>query len=298
MTELQRKISVFSIVGLMGLTSGALYNYYETLPVPVKTFSVERIDNSLKAFQVPDESIKAQAAVVYDPVSGLILYQKNSQMQLPLASLTKLATARAILSSTGSNQIVTISSDAIKEEGDSHLRIGDVWRLGDLLAFGLTTSSNDAMAAAASVLSSGSAVVRMNAEAKKDGLAQSYFLNTTGLDISSTTAGAYGSALDVAHLVELMLREYPEIFGATTDTPRSQAGSGAGIESTTEPIWDIPGLIAAKTGYTDLAGGNLAVAVDLGLDQPVIAVVLGSSKADRFADVRHLIEEARRNLSN
>ena len=124
-------------------------------------------------------------------------------------------------------------------------------------------------------------------------MAQSYFLNSTGLDLSSSTAGAYGSALDVAHLVTLMLREYPDVFDATIKNPKTQAGSGIGSESTTEPIWDIPGLIAAKTGYTELAGGNLAVAVDLGLNQPVIVVVLGSTHEGRFEDVRYLTQEAR-----
>jgi D-alanyl-D-alanine carboxypeptidase len=51
----------------------------------------------------------------------------------------------------------------------------------------------------------------------------------------------------------------------------------------------VPGLLASKTGYTDLAGGNLAIAFDAGLAHPVIVVVLGSSQEGRFTDVEKLI---------
>jgi D-alanyl-D-alanine carboxypeptidase len=62
---------------------------------------------------------------------------------------------------------------------------------------------------------------------------------------------------------------------------------------TAEPILEFPGLIGAKTGYTDLAGGNLVVAFDLEIGHPVIAVVLGSTQEGRFTDMRALIEAAR-----
>ena len=122
---------------------------------------------------------------------------------------------------------------------------------------------------------------------------QSFFLNTTGLDVSSSTAGAYGSALDVAHLVEKLLKEHGSIFEATTRHPISNGESGKGAMSTLEPLWSMPGLIAAKTGFTDLAGGNLAAAIDMGIGQPVIAVVLGSTREGRFEDVQLMVDTLR-----
>jgi D-alanyl-D-alanine carboxypeptidase len=47
-------------------------------------------------------------------------------------------------------------------------------------------------------------------------------------------------------------------------------------------------LIASKTGYTDLAGGNLAVAFDAGVNRPIVIAVLGSSREERFSDVEKL----------
>lgn len=248
--------------------------------------------NNLRSITLDAQRIQAQSAVLVDVKTGEILFAKNPETQLPLASLTKLATALAVLS-LGEDRFITIRDEDLAPEGDSGLRPGDVWRLGDLVAFSLTTSSNDGMSAAAQVLTLDGTVSKMNSAAVLEGLDQSFFLNTTGLDVSSSTAGAYGSALDVAHLVEKLLKEHGAIFEATTKHPAPNGDSGKGTVSTLEPLWSMPGLIAAKTGFTDLAGGNLAAAVDVGIGQPVIVVVLGSSREGRFEDVQLMIDTLR-----
>lgn len=65
------------------------------------------------------------------------------------------------------------------------------------------------------------------------------------------------------------------------------------VKNTNEVVNDIDGLIASKTGYTLLSGGNLVVAVNVGLNRPVVVAVLGSSYDGRFADTMELIERAR-----
>ena len=52
----------------------------------------------------------------------------------------------------------------------------------------------------------------------------------------------------------------------------------------------IPGLLGGKTGYTNLAGGNLAVIYDAGLNHPIVVVVLGSTLEGRFGDVETLVD--------
>ena len=256
-------------ISALGLILALGYVVFDSMYADNQVASAITPLSKAKPLVLADAALIAQAPVVYDHVRN--------------------PTAHAILSARGRDEIVVIKQDALTKEGDSNLHEGDVWRLADLLAFGLTTSSNDAMAAVASIVSEEGLVSRMNEEAKVNGLSQSYYLNETGLDVSSSTAGAYGSALDVVNL----MKNYPDVFEATAYAPRSESGSGEGTLSTIEPIWDIPGLIGAKTGYTDLAGGNLAVAVDIGLGEPVIAVVLGSTRDGRFEDIRTLIEAAR-----
>jgi D-alanyl-D-alanine carboxypeptidase (penicillin-binding protein 5/6) len=151
------------------------------------------------------------------------------------------------------------------------------------------------MAAAASALG-GNAVDVMNRRAKELGLTQMYFFNPTGLDLDIETAGAYGSAHDVAVLAATFLEQFPAQFEATAAAPTVSISNGAhALEAaaTAAPLLDIPGLIGAKTGYTDLAGGNLVAAFDIKVGHPIIVAVLGSTRDGRFDDVKLLINKTR-----
>jgi D-alanyl-D-alanine carboxypeptidase len=134
----------------------------------------------------------------------------------------------------------------------------------------------------------------MNVEAKKIALPQSYFLNETGLDESVTESGGYGSADDVAKLVQYILKNHPDILESTKYSSISiKSLSGAHIAKNTDILADkIPGLLASKTGYTALAGGNLVVAFDTSIGRPFIAVVLGSTESGRFTDMQKLVDAA------
>lgn len=281
-------LSIATIAAVAGLLLLG-YQTYTPRPTVPEALRPAPTPAHFSAVTLPKDALTAQAAILYNPATKEVLYAKNVEQQLPLASLTKLATALAALSQ-GEDRLVTIQSQDLKEEGDSGLKAGETWRLGDLIAFALTTSSNDGIAAAAAgALTRTAAIEKMNKDAKAQGLSQSYFLNPTGLDISSSTAGAYGSARDVAQLVETMLRTYPVIFEATAYEPSARAPKEV---STLAPIHNLPGFVAGKTGYTDLAGGNLAAVVDGGLNEPLIAVVLGSTRDGRFEDVRTLVAAA------
>jgi D-alanyl-D-alanine carboxypeptidase len=132
----------------------------------------------------------------------------------------------------------------------------------------------------------------MNEKAESLGLMRTYFLNPTGLDISSEVGGAYGTARDVAKLLAYATKHHYDIFGITTldshtfvttdGTHHIGTNTNTYASSTTR-------LLASKTGYTDLAGGNLAVVFDVGLGHPVVAVVLGASKEGRFTDMQNII---------
>jgi D-alanyl-D-alanine carboxypeptidase (penicillin-binding protein 5/6) len=139
-------------------------------------------------------------------------------------------------------------------------------------------------------------VQAMNLKAEELGLTKTYFKNSTGLDISETQAGAYGSARDVALLMEYIITNVTDAVALTnTDvtTINNKNGDYHLVKNTNEVVNDIDGLIASKTGYTLLSGGNLVVAVNVGLNRPVVVAVLGSSYDGRFADTMELIERAR-----
>ncbi|HEY5383449.1 MAG TPA: hypothetical protein VIJ88_02760, partial [Candidatus Paceibacterota bacterium] len=99
-----------------------------------------------------DGALSAKAAILYDPTTGKILYDKNGQLTLPLASITKLMTAHAILNNVATSTLITLTNqDTLggSDAGDWGLKVGDVLRLGDLIKIGLAASSNYAMAGAA-----------------------------------------------------------------------------------------------------------------------------------------------------
>jgi len=248
-----------------------------------------------------DNALEAKAAVLYDPATGQILYSKNAEVTMPLASLTKLMTAQTVLNTIPTNTLITLSKKDVSVEGDAgdwNLKEGDTMTLSNIIRLGLGASSNHAMSAAAAALGA-SYVSDLNKTAAQLGLAHTYFLNSTGLDLSTDTSGAYGSASDVAHLAAAFMRDYPNYFelsvkpSVTVPVRTGNTNHEVTASPTALPILDIPGIIGAKTGYTDLAGGNLVVAFDGDINHPLIAVVLGSSEEGRFADMRRLITAAR-----
>jgi D-alanyl-D-alanine carboxypeptidase (penicillin-binding protein 5/6) len=139
-------------------------------------------------------------------------------------------------------------------------------------------------------------VEAMNIRAGELGLRETYFLNPTGLDISETEAGAFGSARDMAFLMDYILKNQPGILERTKEeafTLHNVAGVGHEAENTNVVISEIAGLIGSKTGYTTLSGGNLAIAYDASLNRPIVVVVLGSTINGRFSDVLKLVEASR-----
>lgn len=247
-----------------------------------------------RAFLLDSSSLIAKSAIVYDPANGTILFEKNADVSLPLASLTKLMTASVVLEKESPQTQVTIVASDLVPEGDWGFQLGDTVSISNLLKMGLIASSNDAMQAAAR--SAGDYVNLMNYEARDKGYTSMRFFNPTGLDESAATAGAYGSAYDIARLAYAFFKSHPEYFDLTTHSQTVSievAGRTLEAKATSIPLQALPGVIAAKTGYTDLAGGNLVVVFDVGVGHPLVAAVLGSTQDGRFNDMQRLIQAAR-----
>jgi D-alanyl-D-alanine carboxypeptidase (penicillin-binding protein 5/6) len=256
-------------------------------------------------------NLEAKSALVWDVVNNKELFSKNPNEPLPLASLTKVMTAITTDGKLSDGEEVKITAEDLLPEGDSGLVVGDTWRAKDLRDFTLLTSSNDGALALAAVAESEQIVPpytsnagaspeelrtqfikSMNAIAAKIGLSNSKFFNENGLDVSADKGGAYGSAKDMAILFEYTLKNYPQILEATRykNLEFKSNKETYFAENTNNIIDKIPDIIASKTGYTDLAGGNLVVAFDAGLNHPIIISILGSTQEGRFTDVLQLVE--------
>ena len=93
---------------------------------------------------------------------------------------------------------------------------------------------------------------------------------------------------------------HPEIFNETASakvTISSLAAFRYTATNTNERVVDVPGIIASKTGYTALAGGNLAIVIDAGIGRPIVVVALGSTAEGRFLDVETLAHASLETIS-
>ena len=250
-------------------------------------------------------TLVAKSAHILDVKSGKTLFEKNAREILPLASITKVMTASTALSLVPETTYITIDDSAIQAEGDSGLRVGERWLLRDLLKFTLLESSNDGAVAVAvsigGVLGTGSETAeekrglfigKMNELAKKMVLLSTKFESESGLDIDTVRAGAYSTAEETSHMFAYALTQFPSVFTETRfgelSLP-SEDGKNHSAENTNKNTNAFPLLLASKTGYTDLAGGNLVVAFNAGFGHPMVISVLGSTEKDRFTDVEKLV---------
>ena len=269
-------------------------------------------------------SLEARAVYVLELKTGSVLFAKNENEKLPLASVTKLMTALVAREHLSESAVLTLTNDDLSAEGDSGLRPGERWRLGDILNAMLLVSSNDAAHAVAlfvgangmpnnieynTKIARANFVQMMNEKAVLLGLEQMQFFNESGLDVSAPQSGqlaqvsiipqggGYGSARNVALLFAELWKKYPETIEITAHKDAriySQDEIAHILPNTNEIVGQIPGLVASKTGFTNLSGGNLAVIFDRGMGDPIVAVVLGSSYKGRFDDMQKLVEATRK----
>ncbi len=301
------RLGIFLAVVLLIITIISIY-----LSKGVRVYEPGPVAEEVRNNPFDELHIEADSAIVVDILNNEVLFAKNIDTALPLASLTKILSAITAVELLPSGATVTIKPEFLAEEGDSGLFMDEVWELSDLIDFSLMVSSNDGMAAIAGVAGakrqglSASNTSRedfleaMNEKAQQIGLKQSRFYNETGLDISKSISGGYASARDFALLMSYALKNHPEVISATKHDSlylTSLSFIEHNATNTNININNTPGILASKTGYTELAGGNLAVVFDPGLGRPIAIVVLGSSFKGRFNDVDNLVQKTLEHIS-
>lgn len=268
------------------------------LSEPIATSTVAAPVNAFEGLR-----LAAQAAIVVDLSTGQVLYSENADAQLPLASLTKLLSVYAASQTLGPAAVIAMSSSSVAQEGDSGIIEGETFTAADLAELAIVASSNDAAAAlteAASAVTGTGEETFLSRAAQAAGLERTYALNGTGLDLDLARSGGYGSARDIAKLAGLFVRAHPELARASAEqTARvtSREGVTHALPNTNPYASEMPGLLLSKTGFTDLAGGNLVVVYDAGIARPVAIAVLGSTRDARFSDVLALMHATQEQLA-
>ena len=237
---------------------------------------------------VPVPRVRAQAAIILDPVTGETLWERHSRDVRSIASITKVMTVMLFLEQHPdlSRQVV-ISRRDVRRASTTYLRRGERVTLRDLVHLALVASDNAAARVLARVSPWGTKrfIVRMNAMAVELGLQQTRFTDPSGLD-----KGNVSSAYEVARLIA-EASERPlvsEIMRKRSYQIRTSRRTRT-IRSTNKLLGTRVDVMAGKTGYIDLAGYCLATLVLLDDERAVSIVVLGAqSNSGRFAEAHRL----------
>lgn len=138
----------------------------------------------LKTFALTDNDLSAKSAILYEPQEKIILYGKNIDEKLPMASTTKIMTALLALELADPDTVITVPKEAVGVEGSSlYLEEGDRYKLLDLVYALMLQSANDVAETLAISLCGGieEFAVRMNEKASLLGMKNTHFKNPHGL---------------------------------------------------------------------------------------------------------------------
>jgi D-alanyl-D-alanine endopeptidase (penicillin-binding protein 7) len=237
---------------------------------------------------VPD--IRAEAAIIYNPQNGQVLWESNSQDQRSIASITKVMTAVVALEeSPDFSEAVVVDRADVRNASTTYLRAGDRVTKEDLLHLLLIASDNAAARVLARTSSHGSTgfITRMNEKAGELGLTSTKYADPSGL-----LAANVSSAYDMARLITFVSGN-EHIAGIMQKQSYTATASRRkiSINSTNQLVrqGDVD-VQAGKTGFISKAGYCLATLLRLPQGGPQVAVVVlgAKSNAGRFWETRHL----------
>ncbi len=230
-----------------------------------------------------------------------ILFEKDMNQQMPIASLTKLMTALVVMENYDLSKEIIVSKEAVAQEGDfGKLESGEKLTVEYLLYPLLMESSNDAAFSLASDYPSSTEKTfagLMNDESQKTGLKNTVFFNSTGLDPEeSKTEMNLSTAYDLAKLTEKALEK--PLLWKILSLPKYQV-YGPELVNTNELLEDSVSwhdkIIGGKTGYTDTAGGCMILVLKAPQkpDYLMINVILGAEgTSSRFEQMKKLVDWA------
>jgi D-alanyl-D-alanine endopeptidase (penicillin-binding protein 7) len=230
--------------------------------------------------------LKSNVALVLDQSTNEVLFEKNSDVALPIASITKLMTSLVVVEANQDlEELLVVTEEDVDREKFSHsrLRVGSQLTRANMLHIALMSSENRAASSLGRHYPGGLSafVLAMNAKAHELGMSSSRFSDSTGLMSTNVS-----SARDLAKLV-VAAHHHPLIRQYSTDSRYAVDPGGRLLQYRNSnglienPDWEI-GL--QKTGYISEAGRCLVMQVQIA-DRPVVMIFLDAkSKQSRLAD--------------
>lgn len=292
---------VMGLVTAMTLFAGGLSSFSAPLTAQAATTSTSSSTVNLKA----------KAGIAVDATTGQILYDKNSDQVLPVASMTKLLSIYLVLDAVHSgklkwNQKVTINKATAKVAQNTNLsnvplRSGHSYTVKALYQASLIYSANGAIEALGIAVAGSphAFVTQMRAQAKKLGMTGAKIYNACGLtnkqvgklgytNVAGSTENEW-SAADQAKLAVALLNKYPEVLKTTSITKQWFEKGTADATKMENWNWMLKGLSASysklhvdglKTGTSDAAGANFTGTAHNGGNRIITVVLHAAHKSE------------------
>ena len=263
---------------------------FPTQQDPLEVLAISKAEQVEAQAMMAGPLLSSQSALIMNNKTGEVLYQKNANRVMPIASISKLMSAIVLLDADlNMNELVTITPeeiDRLKGTG-SRLSIGTSLPRKELLHLSLMSSENRATHALARTYPGGinAFVAAMNAKAQSLGMSNSRFYEPTGLDYRNvSTAHDLSRLVAAASKYPLIRRNSTSNYGAVSTASGSlrYKNSNALVR---EGGWNIE---LQKTGYIREAGRSMVVKANV-QNQPITIVLLNSpSSTTRVNDARKI----------
>lgn len=234
--------------------------------------------------------IEAEGSIAIDIETGTILYAKNENKRLAIASITKLMTTLIIIEENKLDEVVTVSKNATGTEGSQmQLKPGEEITVENLLYGSMIHSANDAAIALAEYNAGtvSNFVDKMNNRAVELGLINTHFANPIGLDSSQN----YSSALDIAKLAQFIYHN--KFIKKAAKIKELEVKSASGkythkLTTTNDLLNSYLKIKGLKTGQTREAGLCLVSIAENEKGNEIITIVLNSPA--RFQETKILVD--------
>lgn len=257
---------------------------------PMEAFALSHAQKIEAQAMMAGPLLTSQSALIFNNKTGEILYQKNADRVMPIASISKLMSAMVVLDARlDMNEPITITADEIdrlKGTG-SRLAIGTTLTRGELLHLSLMSSENRATHALGRTYPGGMSafVAAMNAKAQSLGMYSSRFYEPTGLNFQNvSTANDLNRMVAAASKYPLINKNSTSNYGSvwTANGRQNYKNSNALVR---EGSWNIE---LQKTGYIREAGRSMVVKANV-QNQPITIVLLNSpTSTTRVNDARKI----------
>jgi D-alanyl-D-alanine endopeptidase (penicillin-binding protein 7) len=246
--------------------------------------------DAVKPLHLGKLDVRSSSVIVLDAVDSSVLYSKQSERVVPIASITKLMTALVILDADQPlDEMIelTPADRRLERSSASRLAVGNKLSRSDLLHLALMSSENRAAHAVARAYPGGlpACVKAMNAKARALGMKSAHFTDPTGLSSGNVSNAADLAKLVAAAAANPAIRMYSTSASHTVAVGRHLLEFRNTNSLVKKADWDV---LLQKTGYTSDAGQCLVMKTVI-RERPVLIVLLNSfGKYTRVADARRI----------